>query len=201
MKSSHPALAAGLVLAGGFIQDFASAQALPDPATFLGGGVAAPAPPRPGDAMLSCVQIAREMETLMRARKVRVEGDGVPAARCSSAGPAAPQGVPTTAKMAQVGGALRGMNDPRLLRLALLAEDRNCANLGPEPEPEPEEGCANGSEGDGGAGDGATQPDPFKRAKPTVVSTRPAPFHDARPDGATPASAPAAADTDPFRRR
>jgi hypothetical protein len=107
-------------------------QAIPEDAArqmanMFGRGMVQPAPPRAGDALLSCAQIAKEMADNLRARKVQIEADARPGDQCDASRP------PTEAMMAQAANAMRAMNDPRLLRLALLAQEKSCAMKDPVP--------------------------------------------------------------------
>lgn len=195
MKSSSLRHVACLLFAGCFAQHVASAQTVPSPASLLGGGLAEPAPPRPGDALMTCKQIAREMGEIMRARNVRLDANGMPSDQCNPARPAARMGAANGAMLAQLGGAMRAMNDPRLMRLSQLAQEKSCANQ--EPDPTPTDDCGSGS----GPGNAAPPPDPFARAKPSKAPTPSAPKSAAKPKTATPDVAPPSPNTDPFRPR
>jgi hypothetical protein len=195
MKSSSLRHVACFLFAGCVAQHVASAQAVPNPASLLGGGLAEPAPPRPGDTLMTCKQIAREMGSIMRARNVRLDANATPSDLCNTARPAARMGAPNGAMLAQLGGAMRAMNDPRLMRLSQLAQEKNCANQ--EPDPTPTDECGSRS----GPGNAAPLPDPFARAKPSKAPTPSAPNGAAKPKVATPAVAPPSPNTDPFRPR
>ncbi len=195
MKSSSLRHVACLLFAGYFALNVASAQTVPNPASLLGGGLAEPAPLRPGDALMTCKQIAREMGSIMRARNVRLGANGMPSDLCNTARPAARMGAPNGAMLAQLGGAMRAMNDPRLMRLSQLAQEKSCANQ--EPDPTPTDDCGSGS----GPGNAAPLPDPFARAKPSKAPTPTAPNSAAKPKAAAPAVAPPSSNTDPFRPR
>lgn len=195
MKSTTLKRMACLTVALWLCPAVTSAQSLPNPASLLGGGLVEPAPPRPGDALLTCIQIAKEMETLMRARRVRLDAGQAPAGRCSSANPVVPRGARSGGLLAQVGSTMQALNDPRLMRLAQLAQAKQCTDLGPEPSPE------NDCEGDSGMDDRAAPPDPFKRSPAaTPPTTRAAPARKAAaPKAAAPAPAAPASNNDPFR--
>jgi hypothetical protein len=195
MKSSSLRHVACLLFAGCFAQNVASAQTTPNPASLLGGGLAEPAPPRPGDALMTCKQIAMEMGSIMRARNVRLDANGMPSDLCNTARPAARVGAANGAMLAQLGGAMRAMNDPRLMRLSQLAQEKSCTNQ--EPEPAPTDACNSGSD----PGNAAPLPDPFALATPSKAPTSSAPNSVAKPKAAAPAAAPPSSNNDPFRPR
>ncbi len=172
MKSSSLRHVACLLFAGCFAQHVASAQTVPSPASLLGGGLAEPAPPRPGDALMTCKQIAREMGEIMRARNVRLDANGMPSDQCNPARPAARMGAANGAMLAQLGGAMRAMNDPRLMRLSQLAQEKSCANQ--EPDPTPTDDCGSGS------GPGNAAPRPIHLRAPSHPRRRPRRLRRAR---------------------
>lgn len=202
MKSIHVRCAAGLLAVTALTSPAANAQTTSEMESLLGSGPMQAAPPRPGDANLSCAQIAREMHTIMRARKVQLDANGMPGVNCDTArATTTTMGAPTGAMLSQLGGAMRAMNDPRLLRLTLLAQEKSCAAQ--EPDPTPTDACDSAPD----ASNRATQPDPFTSAKPSRGKTlSPAPSQStktkpANSKSAAPADPPPSTGTDPFRPR
>jgi hypothetical protein len=148
-------------------------QSMPDQdaarklAALFGQGMVQPAPPRAGDAQLSCVQIAREMADNLRARKVQIDTGANAAERCDA------PSQPTEATMAQAASAMRAMNDPRLLRLALLAQEKSCVLKDPVP---PADQCASKPAAASPPAANAPNAGKIATAPPAPPSARPDPF-------------------------
>ncbi len=108
--------AAALVLMAGLVAT-ASGQMPP---------MAAPAAPRAGDALLTCAQIAREIGEILKKKNL-----GKTAADANKATCAAKRtninAASVGAMMAQAGPMMSLMNDPRLMRLTMLADEKQCA--------------------------------------------------------------------------
>lgn len=111
-----------------------------------------PSPPLPGDAAMTCAQIGAEMRTIMQKRNVeqQVKNAGVScdkrramemttadqaAMMAQAASPAAQ--AATQAKLGEAGpamldvagnagGLMAALSDPRLMRLALMADEKQC---------------------------------------------------------------------------
>ena len=88
--------------------------------------MAAPAAPRVGDALLTCAQIAREVGEILKKKNL-----GKAAADSQKAACALKRGNMNAANvgamMAQAQPMMSLMNDPRLMRLAMLAEEKQCS--------------------------------------------------------------------------
>lgn len=187
MKSFHFHWAVGFLAVANLAAPAAHGQANAEMEALLGSGSMQAAPPRPGDEKLTCAQIAKETHSIMRARKIQLGANGTPNTNCNQVSQTTTtMGAPTGTMLSQLGGVMRAMNDPRLLRLALLAQEKSCAEQ--ESDPTLSDGC-----------DSAPQPDPFMSGNPSRGKTlSPAPSQPAK---SKPTNSKPAAPTDPFQPR
>jgi hypothetical protein len=101
-----------------------------------------------------------------------------------------PQRQQATAEMySGVGGIMGAFNDPRLMRLGLLAQEKHCAQNAPRPPPGPPAGEACEEDGQAPVMTDAPAPATAGRADPFAPKSRPAP------------ATTAPAGNDPFARR
>jgi hypothetical protein len=120
--------------------------------------MAEPAPPRPGDAAMSCAQIGQEMQSILKKKNVRPNAQRntkaacelqrsmtlTPAEQAALSNPSPQAELLREQKSAQIqaatqnmmaanSGMMEAMNDPRLMRLAILADEKHCAFEEQEP--------------------------------------------------------------------
>ena len=191
----------------------------PDMSAMMQMKMAEPEAPRPGDAAMTCEQIAQEFQNILRTKNVQPDSQANTQAACEMRAAMAITPAEQAAmsantpqaqalreqKAAQMQGAnqqlmernrpmLEAMNDPRIMRLAILADEKHCTIAH-------EEAPAQAPVADP-CGPGVVTP-----AMVTGAVVPPAPASDARgrtdPFKATPAVAtpPAAATGDPFVRQ
>jgi hypothetical protein len=187
--------------------------------------IAEPEAPRPGDAALTCEQIAREFQSILRQKNVQPPSPADTQAACEMRAamaltPAEQAAMSSNTpqaqalreqKSAQLQQANQGlmaanrpmleaMNDPRIMRLAILAEEKHCAIEGAEspaqaPVADP---CGPGVVTPAMVTGGVVPPAPASGA----ASGRTDPFKPASSVVAPPAApavqAPKAATSDPF---
>ncbi|HJS21508.1 MAG TPA: hypothetical protein VJ764_02540 [Steroidobacteraceae bacterium] len=120
--------------------------------------MAEPAPPQPGDAAMTCEQIAREFQSILKKKNVQLGARPDTRAACelraemamTPADQAALSGSSPQAEAARAQKAasmqrasqemvaanrpmMEAMNDPRLMRLAILADEKHCVVEDQEP--------------------------------------------------------------------
>jgi hypothetical protein len=130
----------------------------PDMGAMMQMQVAEPAPPQPGDAAMTCEQIAREFQGILRKKNVQANAAANTQAACEmrqamTLTPAQQAALSAnmpeaealrqqkSAQMQQANQQLmaanapmmQAMNDPRLMRLAILADEKHCAIQNEEP--------------------------------------------------------------------
>ena len=206
----------------------------PDMGAMMNMQMAEPSPPQPGDAAMTCEQIGREFQSILKKKNVNLEPYADPDAACelraamavTAEEQAAMSGTSVDAqaarerKSAQMQQAsssmmaanqpiMQAMNDPRLMRLAILADEKHCAIEDQEspaqaPVADP---CGPGVVTPAIVTGGVVPPapassgpsDPFKPSTQAVVTQAPAPSSPcvvAHP--ATPAAPTAGTTNDPF---
>ena len=190
----------------------------PDMSAMMQMRMAEPEAPRPGDAAMTCEQIAQEFQSILRSKNVRPPSQADTQAACQmraamtvtpaeqaamSANTPQAQALreQKTAQMQQANQQLmetnrpmlQAMNDPRIMRLAILAEEKHCAIEGAEapaqaPVADP---CGPGVVTPAMVTGGVVPPAPAS----TAASGRTDPFKTTTPAVAPP---PAADTSDPF---
>jgi hypothetical protein len=188
----------------------------PDMSAMMQMKMAEPEAPRPGDAAMTCEQIAQEFQSILRNKNVRPDSQANTQAACEMRAAMAmtpadqaamsantPQAQALreqkTAQMQQANQQLmaanrpmlEAMNDPRIMRLAIMAEEKHCAIAHEEPPAQAPvaDPCGPGVVTPAMVTGGVEPPAPASGA----ASGRTDPFK------ATPAVAtPAAATSDPF---
>jgi hypothetical protein len=130
----------------------------PDMSAMMQMKMAEPEAPRPGDAAMTCEQIAQEFQSILRTKNVRPDSQANTQAACDMRAAMAMTPADQAAmsantpqaqalreqKSAQMQHAnqrlmatnrpmLEAMNDPRIMRLALLADEKHCAIAQEEP--------------------------------------------------------------------
>jgi hypothetical protein len=180
---------------------------------FPGGmKMAEPSAPRPGDAAMTCEQLAREMHDIMKKKNLGKDAPQALEAGCELkraaptaaeyAAMTAPSPTAVTAQrnkaaemsrtaapvMAHAMTTMTALNDPRLMRLAMLSEEKQCAAALEPPQERVEQVDACGNE----------QPETLRASSPMPGNPGSAdPFRAAQPPP-SPASDGA---SDPFAQR
>ena len=152
IAGAGPTLLCVVLIAPAVAQDRST---LPDVSSMM--QMAEPAPPRPGDAAMTCEQIAREFQSILKKKNVQPHKPDTkaacelrhamavtPAEQAAMSGPSAQAEAVRQQKAAQMQQAtadmmeanrpmMEAMNDPRLMRLAILADEKHCAIEAEEP--------------------------------------------------------------------
>lgn len=190
----------------------------PDMSAMMQMQMAEPEAPRPSDAAMTCEQIAQEFQSILRNKNVRPDSQAKTQAACEMRAAMAitpadqaamsantPQAQALreqkTAQMQQANQRLmetnrpmlEAMNDPRIMRLAILADEKHCA-IAPEEAPAQApvaDPCGPGVVTPAMVTGGVVPPAPASAA----ASGRTDPFKTTTPAVAPP---PAAGTSDPF---
>ena len=183
----------------------------PDMSAMMNMQMAEPGPPQPGDAAMTCEQIAREFQSILKKKNVRPSAQPstqdacelrqamtpTAAEQAAMVDPTSPQAVAlqqqkavqmqqATATMLEANRPMmEAMNDPRIMRLAILADEKHCAI---EDEESPAQApvadpCGPGVVTPAIVTGGVVPPapassgpsDPFKSSTKAVVTQAPAP--------------------------